>query len=208
MNNIPKIKICGISRHIDIEYVNELKPDYIGFIFAKSRRRISPELALTLREKLNPEIKSVGVFVDETVDTIVNLTKSGIIDIIQLHGNEDNDYIHSIREQTDKPIIKAAVIEHPHELEKHLNLTADYLLFDSKGGGTGKPFDWDLIKEVKQPFFLAGGLNCDNIKTAIEKTTPFAVDVSSGVEVDGVKDYDRIKAFIGEIREGRIYAGG
>jgi len=184
-----KIKICGLSRLCDIDYVNETKPDYIGFVFAeKSKRKINFETALLLRKNLNSDIIPVGVFVDEKIETICEIIKAGIIDIIQLHGSESDGYIKNIKELTNKPVIKSAA--NLNGMRKN----ADYILFDSIGGGTGKSFDWDILdkSKINKPFFLAGGLNINNIKRAINQIKPFAVDISSGVETDGVKDKQKI----------------
>ena len=195
-----KIKICGLSRLCDIEAANENKPEYIGFVFAESRRRVTPAQASELRAKLSPEIIPVGVFVNETPDNIVTLVRSGIIDVIQLHGDENEDYIKRLKELTDKPVIKAVSVEQAGDVQKWIHTSADYLLLDNKSGGTGKTFNWDLIGEVKKPFFLAGGLNIENISSAIIKTNPFAVDISSGVEINGLKDSEKIISIISIIR--------
>lgn len=186
MNFNVKIKVCGLSRLEDIEIVNENKPDYIGFVFAESRRKVTPEQAFQLREKLDPAITSVGVFVDEPIADIISLVKNGVIDMIQLHGNEDEETIHKLKIQTGKRMIKA----------NRISEAADYLLFDSPNPGSGNTFDWGEIPEVSKPFFLAGGLNPANVAEAVGKVKPFAVDVSSGVETSGIKDLAKMKAFI------------
>ena len=195
-----KIKICGLSRLCDIEAVNESKPEYIGFVFAESRRRVAYEQAEKLRTKLSPDIIPVGVFVNETPANIISLVRCGIISAIQLHGDENEAYIESIKKLTDKPIIKAVSLLKPGDAQTWVDTNADYLLLDNKGGGTGQSFDWDLIGVIKKPFFLAGGLNIQNIKSAILKTNPFAVDISSGVETDGIKDREKIISIIRGIR--------
>ena len=195
-----KIKICGLSRICDIESVNLAKPEYIGFVFAESGRKVTPEQAKELRMKLLPDIIPVGVFVNEKPESIVSIVKSGIIDVIQLHGDETEEYIKEIKDLTGKPIIKAVSVIKAGDVQKFADTKADFLLLDNKSGGTGKAFDWDLIGEVNKPFFLAGGLNIDNVGLAISKSNPFAVDISSGVEVDGFKDRDKIMAIIRSIR--------
>ena len=187
-----KIKICGLTRPQDIEVVNLEKPDYIGFVFAESKRKVTPPQAVDLKKILSPDIISVGVFVNETVDNILYLVYNGVIDIIQLHGSEDEQYIEKLKMLTGKKIIKA----------NSNSYSADYLLFDNIMPGSGQTFDWDLIGEVSKPYFLAGGLNVENINEAIIKTAPFAVDSSSGVETGGVKDPVKIKEFIRRVRNG------
>lgn len=197
-----KIKICGLTRFRDIDYVNTLLPDYIGFVFAKaSKRYISPDNAAVLKNRLVDKIKSVGVFVNEPAESIINIAKAGTIDIIQLHGNEDSDYIEKLRNQTDLPIIKAYKITSKEDAENAEKSSADYILLDNGNGGTGECFDWSLCKNIKRDFFLAGGLDPDNVKQAIDKCMPYAVDVSSGVETDGTKDFDKIMRFIKSVRD-------
>lgn len=184
-----KIKICGIRRQIDIDFVNEAKPDYIGFVFfKKSKRYIEPEFALHLKKLLNPDIKSVGVFVNTSYDEILS---NEAIDIIQLHGDEDEEFIKKLKSLTKKPVIKAFCAQ-----GKKIKTSADYILFDApcenSYGGLGKTFNLDLIPKVSKLVFLAGGLNADNIKEAIVKTHPYCVDVSSGVETEGFKDGKKI----------------
>lgn len=196
-----KIKLCGLSRFCDIEAANELMPDYIGFVFAEeSKRYVTPEKAKGLKQLLVREIQAVGVFVNETPEQIAELLNKGIIDIAQLHGDEDEDYIRHLRELTDKPIIKAFRIETAVDTLKAEQSTADYVLLDS-GAGTGSEFDWSLIRDFKRPFFLAGGLSLDNVKNAIQQLTPYAVDVSSGIETDGYKDKEKMAAFINAVRK-------
>lgn len=197
-----KIKICGLSRLCDIDYVNDAKPDYIGFVFyEKSRRNVSFETALQLRKNLSRGIISVGIFVDEYPDKILNIVEAGIIDMIQLHGSESEDYVKDIRDLTGRPVIKSAA-----ELTgvNGVRENADYILFDSIGGGTGKSFDWNVLNKSKvninKPFFLAGGLNIDNIESAINQVRPFAVDISSGVEINGSKDREKIFEFLNLVR--------
>jgi len=192
-----KIKICGLSRPCDIDYVNETKPDYIGFVFAeKSKRKVDFNTALELRKKLKCDIIPVGIFVDEDINKICDIIKAGIIDIIQLHGSESEDYIKNIKELTGKIVIKSA------SNLNYIRENADYILFDSIGGGTGKTFDWDILdkSKINKPFFLAGGLNINNIKGAINQVRPFAVDISSGVETDGLKEKQKIFDIIKLVR--------
>lgn len=191
-----KTKICGLSRIEDIDTINSQKPDYIGFVFAESRRKITPQHALKLRHLLHPNIIPVGVFVDEQVENIMAIVKSGAIDMVQLHGSEDEAYIQKLKLLIDQPIIKAISVQNKGDVQKWNQTTADYLLLDHQGGGTGTCFDWHLIGEVEKPFFLAGGLHAQNVGKAIKEIRPFAVDVSSGVETNGVKDSKKIIAFM------------
>lgn len=196
-----KIKFCGLSRPCDIEEANNLLLEYIGFVFAKkSRRYVSPDKALELKRLLAAEIKAVGVFVNETPEQIVDLLNKGIIDIVQLHGNEDEEYIRQLRRLTDKMIIKAFRIETASDIEMAEQSTADYVLLDS-GAGTGTVFDWKFIQDMKRPYFLAGGLSPDNIGKAIQQLMPYAVDVSSGIETEGYKDKEKMAAFIAAVRK-------
>lgn len=192
-----KIKLCGLSRLCDIEVANELKPDYIGFVFApKSRRYVTPQKASELKKSLDSAIKAVGVFVNEKSETVAELLNSGIIDIAQLHGSEDENYIEQLRQLTKKPIIKAFRIDSRRDIDKAQGSSADFILLDSGNGGTGTAFDWQLIQNISRPYFLAGGLDNDNISSAINILKPYAVDVSSGIETDGLKDKKKMAAFV------------
>lgn len=198
-----KIKLCGMSRLEDIDAVNELKPDYIGFIFwNKSFRNISLEKAIELKNALDKDIKSVGVFVDEDLDTVLNIYNAGVMDLIQLHGSEDNDYINKLKQIVSKDtiIIKAFKADSKESIEKANSSTADYVIFDP-GKGEGMTFGWDILKYATRPYFLAGGLNALNVKDAIIKLNPYAVDVSSGIETDKLKDKDKMKNFVNAVRE-------
>ena len=190
-----KIKFCGLKRIEDIKYANDLKPDFIGFVFApKSKRFVDADTARELKNLLDTKIKAVGVFVDEDINVVTKLLKDGIIDIAQLHGSEDEEYIKSLRAICDKPIIKAFTIVSNDAIKKANESTAAYILLDS-GKGSGVTFDWDLIKEVNRPYFLAGGLTLDNVENAVKTLHPFVVDVSSGIETDGFKDFDKMCRF-------------
>ena len=195
------IKLCGLSRPCDIEAANELKPEYIGFVFApKSKRYVTPEKAKELKQLLAPEIRAVGVFVNENPESVACLLNDGVIDIAQLHGNEDEDDIRRLRNLTNKPIIKAFRIETARDIADAESCTADYVLLDS-GAGTGTVFDWKLIQGIGRPYFLAGGLEVDNVGNAVKSLNPFAVDVSSGIETDGVKDKIKMAAFVAAVRK-------
>ena len=196
-----KIKICGLKRLDDIEIVNKYKPDYIGFVFADSKRKVSSDLAFKMKKNLDSSIKSVGVFVDEDIDVIIKLYDEGIIDIAQLHGLENEEYIKKLKQKSNYQleIINAIEMSDEKDLKEYDNSLADYLLLDS-GKGSGKTFDWRLIrKDLKKEFFLAGGLNSKNISKAIEEFNPYAVDLSSGVETDGYKDELKIKEVMEEV---------
>jgi len=196
-----KIKLCGLSRLCDIEAANELKPEYIGFVFAPgSRRYVNSDQAAGLKEQLSSDSKAVGVFVNEKPEFIVDLLKRGMIDIVQLHGSESEEYIMKLRQMTDKPVIKAFTIDKEQDIEAANASSADYVLLDSGRGGTGVVFDWKLLKKVDRPYFLAGGLTTDNVRDAVKIWKPYAVDVSSGIETDGYKDRRKMERFVKEVR--------
>ncbi len=195
-----KIKLCGLRREDDIEYVNKLLPDYIGFVFAPaSKRYISPDDALLLRKKLSPEIVPVGVFVDEAPETVAEYVSRGIIDVVQLHGHENNEYIERLRKLTTAPIIQAFRIACSDDVEKANASAGDLVLLDS-GSGSGETFDHSLIKGISRSYFLAGGLTPENVSEAVNEFRPYAVDASSSLEKDGFKVYNKMKAFIDAIR--------
>ena len=191
-----KIKFCGLTRIEDIEFANELLPDYVGFVFAeKSRRYVTVEQAAELKNILDKKISAVGVFVDEKIDIVVDICRRGIIDAVQLHGNEDENYIANLREVTSKIIIKAFKVTRDEILKRAETCAADYVLLDG-GAGDGKVFDWQLLTNFRRKYFLAGGLNVDNVSDAVKILNPYAVDVSSGIETGGVKDFDKMRKFI------------
>ncbi len=196
-----KIKLCGLKRVCDMEYANELAPEYIGFVFAKnSKRYVLPENARILRKQLNKEIIPVGVFADEKIDRIAELINRHIIEVIQLHGNEDEEYINALQKRTKCTIIKAFRIENREDIIAANHSSADYVLLDS-GGGSGETFDWSLLREIERPYFLAGGLTPDNVKKAITNLHPFAVDASSSLETNGFKDKEKMTAFVNAVRQ-------
>lgn len=197
-----KIKLCGLTRPCDIEAVNELQPDYIGFVFAKkSRRYVSPEKAEELKAMLAPGIQAVGVFVNEGPEQIVSLLEAGTIDVAQLHGQEGEREIRRLRELTDHPLIQAFRIDTEQDVERANDSTADYVLLDSGAGGTGTVFDWDLLQAIRRPYFLAGGLDTENLGTVKAKLNPYGIDVSSGIETDGYKDKEKMTAFVAAARK-------
>ena len=182
-----KNETLWLFRPCDIDAANELKPEYIGFVFApKSRRYVTPEEAAELKKLLAPTIQAVGVFVNEAAERIAALLNKGIIDIAQLHGAEDENDINQLRTLTDKPIIKAFCIKESEDITDAESCLADYILLDS-GEGTGTVFDWKKIQNIQRPYFLAGGLSIDNVENAVRQLNPYAVDVSSGIETDGSK---------------------
>ena len=196
-----KIKFCGLTREEDIRAANELKPDYIGFVFwARSKRNVTREQAAELKAALDPQIKAVGVFVDEDIEVIKSLLDDGIIDIAQLHGNEDENCIRKLQEAAGKPVIKAFKIRSEDDAKIAEQSPADLVLLDS-GMGTGKTFDWGLLKGVKRPYLLAGGLGVDNVAEAVKMLNPYALDVSSGIETEGVKDKNKMAAFKAAVRK-------
>lgn len=196
-----EIKLCGLSRTQDIEAANALKPEYIGFVFARaSRRYVSPEKAAELKSLLDPAIRAVGVFVDEDPAEVARLLREGVIDIAQLHGSEDEAYVARLRELTDRPIVQAFQMKTPDVLARALASSADAILLDS-GAGTGKRLNWEALKCFPRRFFLAGGLDPDNAAEAIRVLRPAAVDVSSGIETDGWKDASKMKSLVDAVRK-------
>lgn len=195
-----KIKICGLSRPIDIEYINEAKPDYCGFIInvPKSIRNTTPDQVRELRKMLNPGIIPVGVFRDAPMELVEELLRDGTIAIAQLHGHENEEYIRKLKTMSDFTVIKAF---NEKTMDQAMVSSADYILLDHAGGGTGETFDWKLLKDIRRPFFLAGGLGSDNIKEALEVVQPWAIDLSSKVETDGVKDREKILEAVKLARE-------
>ena len=193
-----KIKMCGLRRPEDIEAVNELKPEYIGLVFFPgSKRYVTPETAKALRAGLEPGIKAVGVFVDEEPEKVARLLEEGVIDIAQLHGHEDETYLAELRKKTDKPLIRAFRIRSEEDAQQAQASTAEQILLDA-GAGDGKTF------EVTRPYFLAGGLNPENAGEAVKKLKPYAVDVSSGIETEGYKDINKMRAFVRAVREEQV----
>ena len=203
-----KIKLCGMMKPCDIEYANRVKPDLVGFIFANTRRKISAAQAKQFRKALDAEIPAVGVFVNEDISVITSLVQDGCIDMIQLHGEEDADYIRRLCEICDVPVIKAVKVQTVEQIRQAAALPVDYLLLDTyrKGvlGGTGEAFDWELLREAKaaagdtaegalfgKPYFLAGGLHAGNLREAAAFGS-YGLDVSSGIETDGSKDFDKM----------------
>lgn len=191
-----RIKICGLHRPEDIEYANEVKPDWVGFVvnYPRSHRSVTPEELRMLRANLDSDVLTAGVFVDQPVDVVAELLKDGTINVAQLHGDESEEYISRLREAAPgAPVWKAFVIRTKEDLERARESGADLILLDA-GRGSGETIDWSLIAEFDRPYFLAGGLTHENIAQAVEQLHPYGVDVSSGVETDKVKDKDKMYA--------------
>lgn len=200
MAAVTKIKFCGLRRIADVDFANALSPDYVGFVFVgKSRRRISPEEAGVLRARLKPGISAVGVFADETPEGVAAIVRSGAIDAVQLHGSEDDAFIARLRALCTAPVIKAFMVRRADDLAAAEASPADFVLLDAGSGG-GRPFDWRVLAKagLSRPYFLAGGLGPENVAKAISLLHPYAVDVSSGIETDGIKDFGKMERFCKE----------
>jgi phosphoribosylanthranilate isomerase len=207
-----KIKICGVLREEDIEYINEARPDYTGFVFAESRRKVTPAHAAKLRRRLAEGIEAVGVFVNASIDEIIALCRDGIVSLVQLHGTEDDAYIARLKEAAGGvqviKVIKSAELLSLVEAGKTVAAGANYYLIDS-GAGSGKTFDWNLLRPESpcaswlqssgKRWFLAGGITVDKIKQAME-LNPFAIDVSGGAETNGIKDRNKIVQLTAMVR--------
>lgn len=202
-----KLKLCGIRRPEDISYVNAFPPDYIGFVFARSKRQVTAEAAAELTQKLRHDIQTVGVFVNEPLENLLHIALTARLDILQLHGDEDDAYIATLRQYTGLPVWKAVRVTDAESLQRADNLAVDRLLLDSFStasyGGTGKTANWAVIQTARpcKPFFLAGGLTVDNLKEAIGAVHPDGVDLSGGIETDGYKDKEKIKAVVERVRQ-------
>lgn len=211
----PKVKMCGISKVETIPAVVEAKPDYMGLVFAPSKRQVTVEQAKILIEELhrgyakkygsntehdkNDTIKTVGVFVNETVDNLVTIANEANLDALQLHGDEDETFIQSLKERTNVEVWKAIQIRTAADTEKWIDSSVDMLLFDAyhkdERGGTGEVFDWSSLDAFERPFMLAGGIDSTNVARAIRTVRPYGIDISSGIETNGVKDDKKITAF-------------
>ena len=199
-----KIKICGLSRPEDIEAVNEVKPDYAGFVVevSKSRRNVSVQQLRRLTALLDHGIVSVGVFVNAPVELIVGLLQDGVLAMAQLHGQEDETYISRLRNRikADAPLIQAFSIRTKEDVLRAVKSSADLILLDQGSGGSGRTFDWSLADAVDRPFFLAGGLGSGNLAQAIRAVKPWAVDLSSALETDGYKDPKKMREAVQIVR--------
>ncbi|MHB1393218.1 MAG: phosphoribosylanthranilate isomerase [Clostridia bacterium] len=194
-----KVKVCGLWRMDDVDYVNELKPDYAGFVFAKSKRQVAAEHARQLVEKLDRDIQAVGIFVNEDMAVVKEIAAYVGLEVLQFHGSETPEYVKAFSGIT---VWKAAFIKSPENLEPLGGYEVDALLLDSSSAGSGQRFNWDIIKGYKpeKPIILAGGLDPSNIASAVAEVRPYCVDVSSGVETGGFKDYKKIREFIDKAR--------
>lgn len=201
------IKICGITKLSEINYLNELKPDYIGFVFAKSKRQVSGEEASRLKEGLSKDIKTVGVFLNNTEEEILKVLDEVKLDVIQLHGDEDNDFIDKLRRKVKCDIWKAVSILSEEDMKKALEYNVDTLVLDGSNPGSGVSFDWTTLDriDVNKRIFLAGGINEENVLDGINKVNPDGIDTSSGVEiVDELgrrKDKEKMRRLIRKVRE-------
>lgn len=202
------VKTCGMMRSEDIACVNRYKPDWVGFVFARGRRRtISPDRAMEFKKMLDPAIRAVGVFVNEEIDTVVQACERGIIDMIQLHGSEDEDYIKVLRKRTSSDIIKAVRVSDREDIQRANGSPADIVLLDHGSGGSGESFDWSLLSGMSRPFILAGGLSPENVGDALDEVRRLGVygqligvDASSSLETDGYKDPEKIRAFVSAVK--------
>ena len=198
-----EVKICGMRRLEDIRYANELRPDMIGVVFWRpSKRYVSADDASELRSSLDTGIKPVGVFVDEDPRVVADIANRGIVDMVQLHGVEDEEYIHGLRKLIDAPIIRTFCVRSEEDLVKASESSADMVLLDN-GKGTGQTFDWTLMRDLGRDFILSGGLSASNVGDAVRRFHPHAVDVSSAVETDGFKDRSKMEQFIDAVRSAR-----
>lgn len=204
-----KIKMCGLRRPDDIIYANEYLPDYIGFVFAESRRKVSGEEAKNLGAQLDPFIKKVGVFVNEPVRSLITISKQAGLDIIQLHGDEGEEYIKEVKHETGKELWKAVRVRMVKDIQKAQRLPADKLLLDSFSeesyGGTGKVMDFAVLDQadIRKPYFIAGGLTVENLPEILKKAEPYGIDISSGIETEGVKDREKMLKVIQCVRGGK-----
>ncbi|MCH3947719.1 MAG: phosphoribosylanthranilate isomerase [Olsenella sp.] len=194
------IKLCGMFREQDIDAVNEALPDLCGFIvdYPSSHRHVGRDKLLQLVGRLDPQVPAVGVFVDEPLGLVSELADT-VLDMVQLHGNEENPYIARLRELVDIPICQAIRVRTPDDVRRANESKADIVLLDS-GAGSGRAFDWSLIQGVERPFILAGGLDPQNVGEAIDRFHPWGVDMSSGIETDRLKDPRKIRAAVAAVR--------
>lgn len=197
-----RIKLCGLCRLQDVMAANQARPDYVGFVVnvPRSRRSVSSGELISLSSQVVTGIKRVGVFVDEPMEVVASLYAQGTIDVVQLHGSEDEEYIGRLRALCDVPIVQAFCVHGPHDVAKAHASTADLVLLDS-GQGTGETFDWSLVKMVERPFVLAGGLGPHNVTDAVAAVHPWGVDMSSGLETNGLKDPSKMAAAVAAIRK-------
>ena len=204
-----KIKMCGLRRPDDIIYANECLPDYIGFVFAESRRKVSGREAKKLGDQLDPSIKKVGVFVNEPLRSLISISEEAGLDIIQLHGDEGEEYIKEVKHETGKELWKAVRVRMVKDIQEAQRLPADKLLLDSFSeesyGGTGKVMDFAVLDQadIRKPYFIAGGLTVENLPEILKKAEPYGIDISSGIETEGVKDREKMLKVIQCVRGGK-----
>ena len=204
-----KIEMCGLRRPDDIIYANECLPDYIGFVFAESRRKVSGREAKKLGEQLDPSIKKVGVFVNEPLRSLISISEEAGLDIIQLHGDEGEEYIKEVKHETGKELWKAVRVRMVKDIQEAQRLPADKLLLDSFSeesyGGTGKVMDFAVLDQadIRKPYFIAGGLTVENLPEILKKAEPYGIDISSGIETEGVKDREKMLKVIQCVRGGK-----
>ena len=198
-----KLKICGLTCEEDIAAVNEVKPDFAGFVIEVPgrKRSLTTEKVKVLVKGLDKNILPVGVFVNAAPELPISLLREGTLWAAQLHGDEDEEYIEKIQNMTGKPVIKAFSIKTPEDVQRALRSPADYILLDQGAGGTGEPFDWTLVPPVRRPFFLAGGIGPENIRRAIGTLHPWAVDMSSSLENEGRKDPAKLRQITGMLKQ-------
>ncbi|MDR1985993.1 MAG: phosphoribosylanthranilate isomerase [Treponema sp.] len=199
-----KIKICGLCREDDVSFANEAMPDFAGFVFAPSRRQVSPSQAVRFRDRLEEPIIPVGVFVNAPIAEIKALFADGVIALAQLHGREDSAYLSALKACCAAPVIRAIRVERHEDLVpwQRKDPLVDYLLLDSGPGGTGRSFQWDLLGTGRpaSPYFLAGGITLDNLGEALAYR-PYGIDVSSGAETQGFKDRTKMVRLVQRVRE-------
>ena len=204
-----KIKMCGLRRPDDIIYTNECLPDYIGFVFAESRRKVSGREAKKLGEQLDPSIKKVGVLVNEPLRSLISISEEAGLDIIQLHGDEGEEYIKEVKHETGKELWKAVRVRMVKDIQEAQRLPADKLLLDSFSeesyGGTGTVMDFAVLDQadIRKPYFIAGGLTVENLPEILKKAEPYGIDISSGIETEGVKDREKMLKVIQCVRGGK-----
>lgn len=198
-----KLKLCGLTRLEDVRAANACRPDYVGFVFAPSRRQVTPEAAATLRRALEPGVQAVGVFVRQPPGRMADVVRACGLDLVQLHGGETAADIQAARQACGVPVIAAVRVRSQTDLAAARSLPCDYLLLDAytpdQYGGAGQAFDWTMLPEDLPPYFLAGGIRLDNLDAALSHH-PYAVDVSSGVETGGVKDPRKMAAIAARVR--------
>ena len=199
-----KIKLCGMTRPEDVEAANRCMPDFVGFVFAPSRRQVTAEQAARLRARLAPGIQAVGVFVNAPPEQIEALWKENVIDVVQLHGDEDENFLTKLKERVQAPVFRAVRVQAAEQVARAEQTACDALLLDAPAagqyGGSGRRFALSVLPPLRKPFFLAGGLDESNVVEAIRRCRPWGVDVSSGIETDGKKDPEKMARLVRLVR--------